>query len=143
MYWILWILCTAFVALAGEELAHVANPASGPGLVQTALELVQKNSPAAAKKPEPVAVAVAEEAVPDRFDGLARTMHNMGDSGITEEMAERRVKCVENGARQKLGLTPIGYETPAQADARRHGMSWGDKMKMTSAMMDEQPDWGC
>ena len=152
MNWIVAICFVAFAALGGEEFAHYRNPASGPGLVVSALHMMPSGNLAPAN-PAPVVEAVKKPAVkivpmglPGSVDTdqLAKNMDGMSpykNDPNADKKADRVSLCIENVARKTLNMPLVSLdETPEQTKARKKSTGLMDKLNMAKATMKADSD---
>ncbi len=152
MNWIVAICCVAFAALGGEELAHYRNPASGPGLVQSALHMLPAGNLALAssvpmaepvKKPATKSSAMGLPGSVD-YDQLAKNMDGMALDGKYPDAGKKAAKvslCIENVARNALKMPLVSIEeTPEQTQDRKKSTGMMDKLNMVKATMNADAD---
>ena len=152
MNWIVAICCVAFAALGGEEFAHYRNPASGPGLVQSALHMMPAGNLTVAssapvvepvKKPAVRSIAMGLPGSVDT-DQLAKTMDGMSpykNDPNADKKADKVSLCIENVARKTLNMPLVSIdETPEQTKARKKSTGMMDKLNMAKAAMNADSD---
>ncbi len=152
MNWIVAICFVAFAALGGEEFAHYRNPASGPGLVVSALHMmpsgnltVSSSAPVVepVKKPAVRSIAMGLPGSVDT-DQLAKNMDGMSpykNDTDADKKADKVSLCIENVARKTLNMPLVSLdETPEQTKARKKSTGLMDKLNMAKATMKADSD---